>query len=510
MSLRSLTSFGRSAQRLVLTVGLVAKLGSFGCGSPISPGTTAPPAVPPAPNVVPSDEAAWRRTPPNPGPPGHFSYPIPVVTKLDNGLSLYVLERSNGPVVLSVVISKGASSEPSKKSGLASLTAELMAEATKHHSHLALSEAAESLGSNLKSDANRDYLHVSIDTLPEDVQAGLTLLAETLTEPAFDEEDFSRLQKQKLDDLRAERQNPTRLASLVGLETLLGPNLGNPVGGCPQSVKALRLTDVKKWHQEAVHPANAALFVVGPITTLRVKQLAEQTFGRWNNQKPTPRTVTAIPMPPKGRTVYLLDRPGSVQSSLFVVQSFPKRQAEGFIAREHLDNILGGLFTSRINQNLRETHAYTYGARTAVIAARDFGLFTCSTSVATDVTAPALSEVFNELIAIRGPTARSPIQSAELQRSRADLVQSLGAHLEDNHRLVNDLEQLFVYDLPNGYFAEYPERVKNTTESDVLARNRTIRPRANASGRRRRRLCPEARTRKIRVHRSNGFHHVPR
>jgi zinc protease len=343
----------------------------------------------------------------------------------------------------------------------------MMAEATKHKSHWQLAEAAESLGSTLIGDSNRDYIQLTIDTLPEDVNAGIALLAESLTQPAFEDEDFQRIKKQRLDELRAERQNPSRLASLIGLRYLLGEEVGNPVNGCPRSVSHLKLSDVKSWHLNTVRPESTALFVVGPVNAKEVERDVIQNLGRWNSKKQAKAFHLDVPKPPQKKTILILNRPDSVQSALFIAQQFPKRTRDGYVAREHLDNILGGLFTSRINQNLRETHAYTYGARTSVIATNHFGLFTCSTSVETDVTVPAIVEVFKELDLIRGTDAKSPILAEEMARSRADLVQSLGAHLENNHRLLSDLEALFVYDLPRDYYVNYVQEAVRTTAPEV-------------------------------------------
>jgi zinc protease len=364
-------------------------------------------------------------------------------------------------------VARGAAGDPANQSGLASLTAELMAEATKQKSHWVLAEATESLGSTLFGNSNRDFVQLTLDTLPEDVNEGIALLAESLTEPAFEEADFQRIKKQRLDELRAERQNPSRLASLIGLRYLLGAELGNPVSGCPLSVSNLKLSDVKSWHLNTVQPESTALFVIGPVNAKDVERDVIQNLGRWKSKKRTKTFHLDVPKPPKKKTFLLLNRPDSVQSALFVAQQFPKRTRDGYVAREHLDNILGGLFTSRINQNLRETHAYTYGARTSVIATKNFGLFTCSTSVETDVTVPALVEVFNELALIRGTTAQSPILAEEMARSRAALVQSLGAHLENNHRLLSDLEELFVYDLPKDYYGNYVQEAVQTTALEV-------------------------------------------
>jgi zinc protease len=432
------------------------------------------PAV--AASSITSDPAAWRAVQPEARPPSEFSYPIPKLTELRNGLRIYVLERQSGPVSLSVVVAHGASGESAAKSGLASMTAALMAEATKHHNHHALSELAESLGSTLVGDANRDFVRLSIDTLPDGLADGLTLLKESLTEPAFDTGDFDRLRQRKLDELRAERQNPTRLSSLVALRLLLGPDLGSPVGGCPSSVASLRPSDPRQWHEQWVTPNTTAIFVVGPVRAESAIVQAERIFGGWKTKAAPKRSVPTVPPLPESKAVYVVDRPDSVQSAIFAVQQYPRRMSEGYIAREHLDNLLGGLFTSRINQNLREEHAYTYGARTMTVAARDFGLFAVSTSVATEVTAPAMTEILVELSAIRGSHASEPVSEDELARSRADLVQSLGAHLESSHQVLSDAEQLFVHDLPVDYYTNYSRAVSSVSAADVAKESERLTP----------------------------------
>lgn len=432
-------------------------------------------AVRPAPTKT-TDEPLWRLEVPQAGTPGRFEYPVPTIARLKNGLRVYSLERKSGPVAISVVVSHGAWEESEEQSGLAALTVQLMAEATKRHNHVALSELAESLGSSLEGDAGRDYVRLSLDCLPEDLSSALSLLAEAITIPAFDPMDFERLRQKALDTLRAERQIPGRLASLIGLRALLGPDRGSPVTGCPKSVRALKRSDVQAWHSNWVTPDSTALLVVGPVSSRELEPMAERLFGRWKSIR---RSSLNWPVPsPIGtrRAVHVLDQPGSVQSAIFTAQPFPKHHEPGQLARQHLDNILGGLFTSRINKNLREEHAYTYGARSSLVAARTFGLFTLSTSVATEVTVPALLEIEKELLAVRGNSPTRPISPEELVRSRADLIQSLGAHLENSHLLLRDLEHIFVYDKPARYYADYPAQVAQVTEAAVATEAQRLAP----------------------------------
>ncbi|HEY5960241.1 MAG TPA: pitrilysin family protein, partial [Polyangiaceae bacterium] len=309
-------------------------------------------------------------------------------------------------------------------------------------------------GSTIIGDANRDFISLTLDTLADDYQHGIELLAETLMAPAFNRDDFLRLQKQQLDELVSERQAPARLASLVGLRAVLGERLGNPVSGGEKSVSKLTLADVRAWYQTYVYPGAVSLCVVGPVDPSQVQLAAEAALARLKGKRPAIEQPQQSPTPESTR-IYVLDRPGSVQSAIFVAQPFPKRQEAGYAARQLLDNVLGGQFTSRINQNLRERHAYTYGAHSTAIATRYFGLMTVSTSVRTEVTVPAVQEIIQELREIRGSSPQRPIASDELQRARAGLVQRLGAHLEDSHRLIDDYEQLFVYGLAPNYLESY-------------------------------------------------------
>lgn len=428
-----------------------------------------------APATTPPDADAWRSAIPRPTPEQPFAFPAPTTFNLSNGLRVYVLSRKTGPVSLSLLIAHGASELAPQQSGLASLAASMMTEATKTKNHYELSVAAESLGSTLTGEANRDYVQLRLDTLPEDVGKGIALLAETVTAPAFDQKDFDRIRKQHLDDLAAERQVPTRLASLVGLRDTLGERLGAPVAGRISTVRALTLQDVRNWHQSNVNPGSTALIVIGPVEPKQALLAAERALGKLRGTSTQPAVSPTIPAR-NGSAVLVVDRPGSVQSALFISQAFPKRLELGYAARQALDNVLGGQFTSRINQNLREQHAYTYGAHSTTAATRHFGLFAISTSVEINVTAAAIGEVLKELKQIRSPNPIRPILPEELGRARTGIIESLGAHLEDSHRLLGDVEQLFVFGLAPDYYGNYLAEVRRLELAAVAEETKRLAP----------------------------------
>jgi len=445
------------------------------CGSQVKVYKGKPPAQPVAAKV---DPDAWRAERPPQGASAEVHFPKPELTKLDNGLSVYVVNRPAAAATIRLVAKSGASSLPAGKSGLAGLTARLMIESTRKHDSLALAEAAESLGSPLVADAARDDSFVGLSALTEDVDRALELLAEVGTVPAFAPKEFERVRSEWLDGIVSERQMPDRLASLAGLRLLLGAAQGQPVGGSVSDVKGLTVADLKAFHARAFRPDNTALIVVGDLTLERVYPTIVRYFGGWRGSGPARAETPAAPVPPPslGHTVTIVDRPGAVQTAVFAGQRFPARSAPGFEAREVMASIVGGLFTSRINTNLREKHAYTYGAGARAVATRGWGAFVVSTSVRTDVTAKALREAVKELERARDPALGAPITAEETSRAKADLLHALGARLEHTSRVAGAIAPLFSLDLGVDYNSRYPSLLDVIGPGDVASSALLITP----------------------------------
>jgi zinc protease len=440
-----------SARYLLLSLAVA----SWACGSEVKVYRAKPPQAAPVASVDPN---AWRGERPKAGASAEVRFPTPEFGKLENGLSIYVVNRPAAAATLRLMVKSGASSLPAGKSGLAGLTARLMIESTKAKDSLALAEAAESLGAPLVADAARDDSFVGLSTLTEDVERGLSLLAEVATTPAFAQKELERVRSEWIDGIVAERQMPDRLASLAGLRLLLGNVHGAPVGGSVKDVKGLSAGDLRSFHARAFRPDNAALIVVGDVTLDNLRAPIMRQFGKWRAQ-PGAKLDSVAPLPPPpnfGRTITVVDRPGAVQTALFAAQRFPARSAPGYEAREVMASLVGGLFTSRINTNLREKHAYTYGAAARAVATRGWGAFVVSTSVRTDATAKALREAIKELERARDPSLGAPITAEETARAKADLLHALGARLEHTSRVAATIAPVFSLDLGADYPSRYP------------------------------------------------------
>ncbi|HTQ06050.1 MAG TPA: pitrilysin family protein [Polyangiaceae bacterium] len=456
---------------------LVAALVACACGGEVKTYQAKPPAAPAPTSTVPPDPEPWRSERPKPGQPGELHFPVPNVVKLQNGLSVYLVQRPTAVISFDFVIKHGGSAVPDGKSGLAALTARMLVESTKKHPSRELAEAAENLGSPLTSNAGRDESTVSLSALTSDADRALALLAEVVREPSFDPKDFERVRAEWVDQLVGERQAPERLASLAGLRLLNGPVLGAPVSGGVTDVKRLRIADLKEFHAHYYLPSEAALVVVGNVGFEALRPSLDKYFGSWRAAaKPPKAAEVKLPPPNPGLRLVAVDRPGAVQTAIFAAQRFPQRSAPGFESRSVLGEIVGGLFTSRINMNLREKHAWTYGAVARPVATRDWGAFVLSTSVRTDATAPALSEALHELQLARDPSLGKPLMPDEIERGKAALLHELGARLEHGSLVAGSMVELFSQALGNDYYTRYPELVKAVTPADLEAGQRLLAP----------------------------------
>jgi zinc protease len=442
-----------------------------------------PPAKPQAPTAKPvasapaPDPEAWRGTQPNSAAPSAVNFPVSDERRLANGLTLLFVRRQAPITTLQLVVRGGAVTVPAGKSGLAAIVARMLTEGTAKKSALDLAIAAESLGSSLSHDAERDAISLGMEVLPRDVPVALALLSEVVQTPAFRATDLQRVKTEWQDQLQSERQNPMRLASLAALRTLFGSQWGAPVSGSALDVGKLTRNDLVTWHRAQVTPNNAALILVGDLDPDLITQQASELFGKWASSPPTvtSRNAPIVAATQKSRLI-LIDRPGSVQSAIFAAHSFPKRSEPGHEAREVVSSLFGGLFTSRLNMNLREEHAYTYGARSTVAAARNFGLFAISTSVERDVTAESIVQIFVELKALRDPGLKRPISAEEIQRAKADLSHELGASLEHTGRVADHVATQFVQGLPLDYHARYGATLAGLAPAQIEQAAQLINP----------------------------------
>jgi zinc protease len=261
------------------------------------------------------------------------------------------------------------------------------------------------------------------------------------------------------------RDNPGQVAGVVTALVLYGDK--HPYGfseiGTEASVKAISRADLASFWQQNFVANNAALVVAGDISMKELRAMAEKSFGSWQRGTPNRPALTApASIPPR---VVIVDKPGSPQTQLRIATIGAARSSPDFRPLQVMNIALGGLFSSRINMNLREQHGYTYGASSQFTFRRAAGPFQVASGVRTDVTGPSVSEIFKE---IRGMVDR-PLDQAELQRAKDSLANSLAGAFETSSDAVANFSNVFIYDLGLDYYTKYAQDVNRVTTDQTLA-----------------------------------------
>lgn len=402
-----------------------------------------PAPAPPAPVV---DPEAWRATQPGPGAEPAWEAPVPTTFELSNGITVHFQASRTLPLVsVRVVMEVGRETNPKGRAGLQALTANLLDEGTKAHSSAELAGALANLGATLRTSGGPESSTVSLEALGGDrLGPSLDLLAEVVLTPRFDKGDFARVRQEVVDGIQAAKSDPNDVARRAFAAQLWGKDhpYGTPAVGTQASVAALQLKDVESYYKLWWHAGNAAIVVTGDVDQATLQAELERRFGGWKKGKAIRPPVLA-PAPPVATRVVFVEQPGAVQTVLSVGTSGMPRASLEFPTANVAGTLFGGMFSSRLNINLREEHGWSYGAFGGFTESRDYGTFGARSSVQADKTAPAVQEIFKELAAAAGrvPTAD------ELGMTRDYLLKSLPGNFETNSATADSFAQALVLGL---------------------------------------------------------------
>jgi len=413
-----------------------------------------------------NEDAEWRKDAPKPRPAGALHLPVPQKFKLSNGLTVLYSERPGLPLVAAnLVLHAGSGVNPVDRPGLASMTARMLQQGTTTRSALQIADRAADLGATLNSGAGTDTTGISTRSLSRNFPDALELLADVALHPNFPQSEIERVRSERLTGIVQEKDEPFALATRVLSAALFGPHhtYGFPDSGTTESIKAISREDLGKFWQQNYFPDDAALVVTGNIKLGALKPLVEKQFGAWKAGRPAPAPL-GTPETTDAKLI-LVDRPGAPQTTLVCFSMGLARSTPDYVPVEVMNTDLGGLFSSRINMNLREAHGYTYGAGSFFRYHRSPGPFIVFSDVRTEVTAPATSEVFNELRRMR-ETQMTP---AELLLSKDSIARSLPGRFERGTEAAASFAELFTYDLPLDYFSTLPDRINAVTIEQAQA-----------------------------------------
>jgi len=406
-----------------------------------------------------------RSHPPQPGPPAELHLPAIQKQKLSNGLPVWIVELHKVPVVqVNFVSFSGTANDPPGKFGLASLTAAMLEEGAGSRSALEVADAVDYLGADLGatagSDASAVRLHVPVARLAD----ALPLMADVALRPTFPKDELERQRQQRLTSILQARDDPATIAALAFSRILYGKGhrYGTAQMGTAETVKTFTVDDVRAFYASMFRPDNGTLLAVGDVKADALLPLVEKQFGTWK----AAGTAAAEKLPPvenpATRRVFLVDKPGAPQSQIRIGSIGVPRSTPDYFPLTVMNTILGGSFTSRLNNNLREVHGYSYGAGSGFDMRLGAGPFAASAGVQTDKTADALKEFFNELNGIL-----KPVPADELARAKNYVSLRYPSGFESTSDISRRLEDALVYHLPDDYFSKYVQNIQAVTAADV-------------------------------------------
>lgn len=447
----------RATPRTLTTVAGLAALAACS-GAPVV--TTSAPA-PPAPVVAAPIDLA---KPPVLGAPPALRVPPITTRQLPNGLRIVVVEQHELPIADVILqIRTGGEADPANHTGTAALTSALLTEGTTSRSALQIADQAAYLGVRVGASSGWEQSTVSLHAPTAQLDSALALFADIALHPAFPAPDLERVRKVRLTALQQLRDRGPAIADRAYATALYGEQhpYGRPLAGTEASIAAISRADLHTFYDSYYRPNNATLLVVGDVKPDDVERRAQALFGGWTRADvPVPTNATA--QAPKATALVLIDKPGAAQSSFRLGGIGAPRSTRDYFALQVLNTILGGSFTSRLNQNLRETKGYTYGAGSGFSMRRLPGPFTASAEIVSAKTDSALIEFTRELRAIR-----DTVPSDELAKAKRYLQLGLPEDFETTGSIAGQMLPLITYGIPLDFYNTAVQSIGAVTQADV-------------------------------------------
>jgi len=412
-----------------------------------------------------------RGRPPLPGPSRSCSFPNFEVEELESGARLWSLDVQGCGLVTVVLLMPGGSElDTPERAGLASFTAGLRGAGTRNRDALEFAAAAEDLGTTISTSCGWEKAGVGTTIGAEDVTAGLELVAEAATDPAFLDEEVERRRRRRLAEIERRRSDPSAQARIAFARAVYGDTpYGYPAIGDRRTTEAITREEIAAFHARALAAGSCHLIAVGELGRGRVRRAIQETVEphlRRHARRFDAAAESLEPEPasPSARRVVVVDRPGAAQTELRIGHSGVPRRHPDRLRLQVANSILGGKFMSRLNLTLREKHGFTYGVSSAFDFRRGPGPFVIATAVANDVAGAACRKTIEEVERM----CAGPPSTAELDDARNYMVGVFPYTLQTIQGLSSRLQTLAVFDLDRDEYDRWPDQVRATSDEDVL------------------------------------------
>jgi len=405
-----------------------------------------------------------RTQAPTPGAPRPYHFPHVTRTTLANGLRVLVAQNHNAPLVsLRALVRSGADHDAPELAGLASLTADLLDEGAGKRDGIRLAEDIGLLGGTLGTGADWDASYISLEVLARYGHEAIDMFSDIASRATLPPDALERVRVERLNELLQQRDEPNAIAAkrFSGLLFGKGP-YGVPMVGTPESVANIGIDHVRRYYGEHYIPNNTSVVVSGDVDPEQAVKLVEESLGNWQRGAEPPRPSVAA-KPVESNRIYLVDRPTAVQSEIRIGHAGVSRSSADYFALSVMNALLGGIFNSRINLNLRERHGYTYGARSVFAFRRSAGPFVVAAPVRNEVTTESVQEVLAELRRIR----TGDVEDRELNDTKNYMMGVFPATVQTASDIAGRLLDIELYGLPDDYFDRYRENIGGVSKDDV-------------------------------------------
>lgn len=414
--------------------------------------------------IVPTYSRA-QQTPPPPAAPRAVSVPHPTERTLDNGLRVIVVEKTGLPLVAArLMVKTGSEADPDDHAGLADMTASLLTKGTKTKNAEQIALGVEALGATIDSGAGWDNSFVLLGALSNNYPKAMEYLSDAVLHPTFAQDEIDRLRDQNIDALRVAMQNPAQLASFVAARVLYGgAPYGHNQGGTPESLQKITRDDVVKFHQTYYRPDNAVLVIAGDVKPSDVFSVAERLFGSWrSNGGQAPPPVHASGEPTTSRVV-VIDMPEAGQAAVVITRRGLQRVDANYFAAQVANSVLGGGYSSRLNQEIRIKRGLSYGAGSGFEFRREAGPFSASVQTKNESAVEVAGLIGGEI----SKMSSTSVPESELTPRKATLAGDFGRSIETTSGLVRRLAGLALYGLSLDEINAYVKNVQAIGPAEV-------------------------------------------
>ena len=407
--------------------------------------------------VLPKDLPAY-------GPEKPLSAPSVKISKLDNGLTVWLVSEPGFPkVAFSIALHGGLAADPSDRAGLSQLLGNTIDQGTKTLNAKQIAQQLQAAGGDLGVSPGKDSTILSITVLSAKRDDALTILSDVVRNATFPDEEVALAKRNALNELRQQESQPSFLAGRAMAKVLFGDHPYHITSATEQSINASTTEDLRKIYAERFRPDQALLVAVGDFEADGMLDAVKSRFAEWKAPSTPPVTVPSETSSAPQHAIYLVPRPGSVQTTLELGRFGPLRSADDYEAARVANAIFGGTFGSRLTRNIREDKGYTYSPFATLQTYRAAGLQITRADVRNAVTAPSLNEMFYELnrMATTTPT------DEELNTAKRFLVGIEAIQMQSRASVAGELARLWVNGLTPDAIGTYGKKVAATTAADV-------------------------------------------